>query len=126
MHEKSCSWISFGSEWVNESQKLLKSAEKYFHPAEPSWVRKILFWSDLRFWDCLLTHVDCQLRCMSILIVTQRIYHRQLKCNYLKNQKLLSILNCIFKTYIIVKSPKIFAPQKVPKNFEFSFLSFDK
>ena len=27
---------------------------------------------------------------------------------------------------VIVKSPKIFAPQKVPKNFPFSFLSFDK
>ena len=26
----------------------------------------------------------------------------------------------------IVKSPKIFAPQKVPKNFSYSFLSYDK
>ena len=30
MHNSSSFWKSFGSECVNESQKLLKSAEKYF------------------------------------------------------------------------------------------------
>ena len=31
MHIKACYWKPFGSESVNESQKLLKSAEKYFY-----------------------------------------------------------------------------------------------
>ena len=31
MHSKSCFWKPFGSESVNESQKFLKSAEKYFY-----------------------------------------------------------------------------------------------
>ena len=30
MHNKDCFWKLFGSEGVNESQKFLKSAEKYF------------------------------------------------------------------------------------------------
>ena len=32
MHHRDCFWKPFGSECVNESQKLLKSAEKHFYP----------------------------------------------------------------------------------------------
>ena len=31
-HNRACFWKPFGSARVNESQKLLKSAEKYFYP----------------------------------------------------------------------------------------------
>ena len=31
MHKRSCLWKIYGSERVNESLKLLKSAEKYFY-----------------------------------------------------------------------------------------------
>ena len=40
MHSKACFWKPFGSESVKESQKLLKSAEKYFYPTFSSfWVK---------------------------------------------------------------------------------------
>ena len=41
MHGKASFWKPFGSEIVNESQKLLKSAEKYFDPTFSS------FWTKL-------------------------------------------------------------------------------
>ena len=31
MHKRACFWKPFGSEHVNESQKLSKSLEKYFY-----------------------------------------------------------------------------------------------
>ena len=59
---------------VNECQKLLKSAEKYFGSnfflSEPSWVRKDSFESDRRFSDCLLT---CCQPTTIILPVIERI-----------------------------------------------------
>ena len=48
MHKRACFWKPFGSEPVDESQKLLKSAEKYFYPN--FWwfwaklIEKKLFW----------------------------------------------------------------------------------
>ena len=41
MHNRACFWKPFRSERFNESQKLLKSAEKYFYPIFP-W-----FWAKL-------------------------------------------------------------------------------
>ena len=41
MHQTACFWTPFGSERVNESQKLSKSLEKYFYPT--FW----LFWAKL-------------------------------------------------------------------------------
>ena len=41
MHNEACFWRPFGSERVNETQTLLKSAEKYFYPAFLS------FWAKL-------------------------------------------------------------------------------
>ena len=41
MHHKDCFWKTFGIERVNESQKLLNSAEKYFFPTFSS------FWGKL-------------------------------------------------------------------------------
>ena len=41
MDNRACFWKPFGSERVNESQKLLKSAEKYFYPTFSS------FWAKL-------------------------------------------------------------------------------
>ena len=59
---------------VKQSQKLLKSAEKYFgwnfFLSEPSWVRKDSFESDRRFSDCLLT---CCQPTTIILPVIERI-----------------------------------------------------
>ena len=44
MHKKASFWKPFGRELAKESQKLLKSAEKYFYPNFSA------LW-DLRFWD---------------------------------------------------------------------------
>ena len=41
MHKRACYWKPFGSERVNETQKRLKSLEKYFYPTFSS------FWSKL-------------------------------------------------------------------------------
>ena len=41
MHNRDCFWKPFGSESVNESQKILLSAEKYFSPTFS------LFWAKL-------------------------------------------------------------------------------
>ena len=41
MNKRACFWKLLGSERVNESQKLLKSAENYFYPTFSS------FWSKL-------------------------------------------------------------------------------
>ena len=41
MNKSGCFWKLFGSERVNESQKLLKFAEKYFYPTFSS------FWAKL-------------------------------------------------------------------------------
>ena len=41
MHERSCFWKAFGSERVNEFQKLLKSAGKYLYPTFSS------FWANM-------------------------------------------------------------------------------
>ena len=41
MNKRACFWKLFGSERVNESQKQLKSAEKYFYPTFSS------FWAKL-------------------------------------------------------------------------------
>ena len=41
MHKRPCFWKPFRSERVNESQKLMKPAENYFHPTFAS------FWSKL-------------------------------------------------------------------------------
>ena len=41
MHQTACFWTPFGSERVNESQKLSKSLEKYFYPTFS------LFWAKL-------------------------------------------------------------------------------
>ena len=76
MHKRSCLSKPFGSECVNESQKLLKSTfivlSDHF---EWAWVGKIYFQSDLTFEDCLLTG---WLLSMSILIVIGTIYCYQL------------------------------------------------
>ena len=41
MHSKADFWKLFGSESVNESQKLLESAEKYFYPTFSSFLAKL-------------------------------------------------------------------------------------
>ena len=41
MHNRDCFWKSFGSEDVNESQKLPKSAEKYFDHTLSSFCAKL-------------------------------------------------------------------------------------
>ena len=41
MHNRACFWKPFGSEPINESQKLLKSAERFFYPTFS------LFWAQL-------------------------------------------------------------------------------
>ena len=41
MHKRACFWKPFGSEGVNESQKLLKSEEKYFYPTFSALLAKL-------------------------------------------------------------------------------------
>ena len=43
MHKRSCFWKPFGSERVNESLKLLKSAEKYLYPTFSSFSAKLSY-----------------------------------------------------------------------------------
>ena len=43
MHNRACFWKPFGSERVNESQKLLQYAEKNFYPTFSS------FWAKLSY-----------------------------------------------------------------------------
>ena len=43
MHKRSCFWKPFGSERVNESLKLLKSAEKYFYPTVSSFLANLSY-----------------------------------------------------------------------------------
>ena len=43
MHNRDCFWKPFGSERVNESEKLLKFAENHFYPTFSS------FWAKLNF-----------------------------------------------------------------------------
>ena len=101
-HNRACFWKSFGSERVNKSQKLLKSAEKYLYPNlsfyELNWVRKSYFQSGLKFQHCLLTG---WLPTRSILVVIERIYRCQLKWNYLRNHK--SFLDFFFNFGICIK-----------------------
>ena len=53
MHNNTCFWKLFGSERVNESQKLLQYAEKNFYPTfSPFWAKlsleKVIF---NQIWD---------------------------------------------------------------------------
>ena len=48
MHNRACFLKPFGSKRVNESQKLLKSAEKYFYPTFSS------FWAKLSYKNLFL------------------------------------------------------------------------
>ena len=52
MHKRSCFGKPFGSERVNESQKLLKSAEKHFYPTLSS------FWANLSYKKSFLVISD--------------------------------------------------------------------
>ena len=52
MHNRDFFWKPFASERVNESQKLLKSAEKYFHPLFST------FWAILSFKKLFLIRSD--------------------------------------------------------------------
>ena len=101
MHKRPCFWKSFGSERVDESQKLLKFSEKYLYPTFSSFWAKVLRQIELEkviiSQNCLLT---CWLPTTSILVVIGRIYCYQFKCitsvQYLKNQKHLAVFFFVF------------------------------
>ena len=98
MHKRSCFRKPLCSELVNGSQNLQKSTfTLLFRRYETNWFRKCLFLPDLRHLDCLLTR---WLSTTSILVIIGWIYHYQLKCNYLKNQKYFAIFYCTFGIYI--------------------------
>ena len=52
MRKRSCFWKPLGSERVNQSQKLLKSAGKYFYPTFSS------FWDELSYKRSLLVRSE--------------------------------------------------------------------
>ena len=52
MHTRSCFWKSFGIQRVNESQKLLKYAEKHFNPTFSS------LWAKLSYKKLLLVRSE--------------------------------------------------------------------
>ena len=64
-----------------------------FHHSEPNWVRKSYFWSDLRFYDCLLRR---WLPTRSVFVVVERIYRYQFKSNYVKNEDLFAGFSLTF------------------------------
>ena len=88
MHNSSCFWKLSDSERVNESQKLLKYAKKYYYPNFSSLWTKLsknsYFYWDMRFYDCLIRR---WLPTRSIHVLIERIYRYQLKSNYLKNRQ---------------------------------------
>ena len=91
MHSKASSWKPSGSESVNESQKLLKSAEKYFYPTFSSFWAKLSSKKFFLMRSKILGLFDNScLRTTSISEVIKRIYTFQLKSNYLENHKCLA------------------------------------
>ena len=52
MHKSSCFWKPFGSQRINESQKLLKSKEKHFYSAFSS------FWAKLSYKKSFLVRYE--------------------------------------------------------------------
>ena len=68
-----------------------------FHHSESNWVTESYFSSDLRLYDCLLRS---WVPTTSILVVIERIYHYQFKCNYLKTHQFFADFFCLFWIYI--------------------------
>ena len=105
MDSRACFLKRFGSERVNESQKLPKSTEKYFYPTFWSFWAKLsqekLFLIRSKISGLLLTR---WVPTTSILVVIERIYCYQFKSNYLKNHKPFNnfffLIFCIFGIYI--------------------------
>ena len=99
IHKRSSFWKSFASEHVYKSQKLLKSAEKYFYPTFSS------FWGKLSWKKSLLVRSEIlglfvNTMRTSMLLVIGRIYWYQFKCNYLKNYIGFLKFYCIFWIYM--------------------------
>ena len=68
-----------------------------FHHSKPSWVRKSHFWSDLRFWDCLLTR---WLPTTSIYVVIGEFTATNSDTIIWKTKNVLLHCYCIFGIYI--------------------------
>ena len=69
MHERSCFWKHFHIERVNESLKLLKSAEKYLYPSFPS------FWSHFCYKNLFLVRSDIFGLLVNTLTANDEYYH---------------------------------------------------
>lgn len=92
MCKRSCFRTPFGSQRINMSQKLLKSARNHFDPFdwsirdEMSWNMSLLLRSEMLHFFCyhwvLMT---------SIVVIIRRISHNQFKFKYLRTQ------NCFFQ-----------------------------
>ena len=74
MHNSACFWKPFFSKRVNESQKLLKSAEKYFYPTFLSFWAKLSEKKLFLIRSEILGLLRSWLLTTSILVVIERIY----------------------------------------------------
>ena len=99
MHKSSCFWKPSRSEHVNESQNLLKSAEKHFYPTSAS------FWAKLSYKKSFLVKSEI-LGLLVNTLTTDYQYSRSNRENLpLPIQRQLSknffsIFYCIFEMYI--------------------------
>ena len=99
MYNRDCFWKPFASEHVNESQKLLKSAEKHFHPTF-SW-----FWGMLSLKKLILIRSDI-LRLFVNMLTANSEYSRSNRDSLpLQIQTKLSAKTNIFLWYF----PSIFS-----------------
>ena len=92
MHNSDCFWKPFGSERVNEPQKLLKSAEKHFYPTFSS------FWAKLSWRKLFLTKYEI-LRLLVNTLPPNYQYSRSNRENYI----IINSKEIIWKTIIFLR-----------------------
>ena len=126
MHERPSFWKHFSSERIDQSLKLLKSAEKYLYPtlssfwANLSWKKS--FWLRSEILGLLVNRLTANYEPSRS---NTEIYDYHFKCNHLKNQNIFAIFYCIFRIFVKFGTfwkkmifiapvlPKLLSPQDV-------------
>ena len=89
MNKRSFFWKPFASERVNESPKLVKSAEKYFYPFSS-------FWANLSSKKSFVVRSETLGLLLNKLTANSEYSGNQFKCNYLKKPKTLCQFFIVF------------------------------
>ena len=104
MHNRACFWKPFGSERVNESQKLLKSAEKYLYPTFSSFLGTLSQKKLFLIRSDILGQLDNKYTGNYVYSrKLGRVYRYQFKSVYLRNAKPFAIFFEFFFMYIKFK-----------------------